>query len=259
MNLRDLSNVGNELRDEIENINIQLDELRENLKHTQTGLIEATVIDAVTPQLCYIKESHQRVDICSNEDCTWPEGNVRIEDYWDDDQESGRRYEIRWTMSSDNGNIKQDFSNVDMYADRVKTMHAVVAQMSVVRDEWEKITNEYYATVSELYDQKRELRNELNAIVEAISNLNNDKILTAAKEGITMNNGENRNCWCYYKNDNRTLHINTWKLIKESPKSLLIEFTHTWKPYDKDEPISQTVEERVNKDDFLHEVYVNLV
>lgn len=259
MNLKDLTNVGIELRDEIENVNIQLDELRENLKHTQTGLIEATVIDAVTPQLCYIKESHQRVDICSDEDCKWPEGTVRIEDYWDEEQESGRRYEIRWTMSSSSGNIKRDFSNVDMYADKVKTMHAVVAQMSVVRDEWEKITNEYYATVDELYTQKRELNKELDAIIEAISNLNNEKILNAAKTGLTMNNGEHRNCWSYYKNDSKTLYINSWKLIKESPKSLLIEYTHSWKPYGKDELMHQTNEERVNKEDFLHEVYRNLV
>lgn len=249
MNLKDLSTVGKPLQDAILDRKQLINEYQELRMQSLTAFLNDVVNEGNLP-LVKVKRQ-DRIDIFAREDEYSSTAYINLDYKWVDND----TYEwyVKPSVSS--------YYNSDWkeYVVAVNTTNDLVEALNVKLDEYVHIYETYSKTINVLANEERELFKELTALRGMHEQENNGKLLNQMKEGLTLPNEDQRNCWIYWKNDKNKLHINTVKLIKESPKSLLIETTHTWKPWNGGDPITHTEEVRVNKEDFLFEVYKALI
>ena len=243
--------VGVPQREAIAELEVRIDELKANENHQKAGLIEANIADLFKFDGIVTKGSASGIEFSL--DGRWSFADAYINDRWSRDE---KEFDVRYTLGSLSGYSSNEEKTAENLAKAqvYGALPQIILQFEGILDEYARIDAEYTKERYALYQEKRQLQDELNALLSIAAKKNEDEILEILAEGIDMKPfiAEGHNSKQFYTGyGDNTEYFQFMKLEKVAIKSITVTDTRVW----SDGSIHTTEPRRFKKEDLFDDLY----
>ena len=222
MRFIDYNTVGEPQREWLDNLRAKMEELDEQKQKNIESLI-APVIDAVElhPSIT-IKHGKENIGFFID-DSTWATANIYLYERFSEES-----IEPEFSISSFRSN---NFVSIEKHSAVMSAANDIFRNLEPALDQINADNKIYYEMKGNLYDQMREIRQELNYLIDIAKKKNTVDLIKELEKGIDLTPfvPEGRIQYTLYTGygDNYEI-VNNIKLVKKSGKSVLLEGTRLW-------------------------------